>query len=186
MALTTDTNLKQQTDPSSILLISSQFYTITTTQTCCHPNLHPIPQTPSINMRTTTAICVLASLAATNAFTVSNPSATRSTALNALSRDNFLKQVAGVAGAAVVSGLVNPLSAFAEEEIKLPSGTSYVIVKKGDGPSPKVGELAGIRFRADVLNGNKVDDIFDSPEPYYTRVGSGGLLKVNFIMHSVL
>lgn len=86
-------------------------------------------------------------------------------------------QVAGVAGAAVVSGLVNPLSAFAEEEIKLPSGTSYVIVKKGDGPSPKVGELAGIRFRADVLNGNKVDDIFDSPEPYYTRVGSGGLLK---------
>jgi hypothetical protein len=137
-------------------------------------------------MRTTTAICVLATLAATNAFTVSNPSATRSTALNALSRDNFLKQVAGVAGAAIVSGVVNPLSAFAADEIKLPSGTSYVILKKGDGPSPRVGELAGIRFRATVVeNGNKIDDIFDTSEPYYTRVGSGGLLKVNLMMHSM-
>jgi peptidylprolyl isomerase len=71
------------------------------------------------------------------------------------------------------------MAAFAgEEEIKLPSGTTYVIMKKGDGPEPKVGELAGIRFRALVLqSGQKIDDIFDSPEPYYTRVGSGGLLK---------
>jgi peptidylprolyl isomerase len=54
-------------------------------------------------------------------------------------------------------------------------------LKKGDGPEPKIGELAGIRFRAEVLQtGIKVDDIFESPEPYYTRVGSGGLLKVNF------
>ena len=24
---------------------------------------------------------------------------------------------------------------------------------------------------------NKIDDIFETPEPYYTRLGSGGLLK---------
>ena len=135
-------------------------------------------------MRTSTAICVLASLATTNAFTVSTPSATRSTALNAVSRDNFLKQVAGAATAVAVSGIVNPLAAFAEEEVKLPSGVSYVVIKKGDGPEPKIGELAGIRFKAEVLQtGIKVDDIFDTPEPYYTRVGSGGLLKVNY-MHA--
>ena len=130
-------------------------------------------------MRSSSIICLLASLAATEAFTVSTPSRT-TTALNAVSRDNFLKQVAGVAGAAAFSGIVNPLAAFAEgEEVKLPSGTSYVVVKNGDGPAPKVGELAGIRFKAKVVQtGNKIDDIFDTPEPYYTRVGSGGLLKV--------
>lgn len=130
-------------------------------------------------MRSSSIICLLASLAATEAFTVSTPSRT-TTALNAVSRDNFLKQVAGVAGAAAFSGIANPLAAFAEgEEVKLPSGTSYVVVKNGDGPAPKVGELAGIRFKAKVVQtGNKIDDIFDTPEPYYTRVGSGGLLKV--------
>lgn len=41
-----------------------------------------------------------------------------------------------------------------------------------------MGELAGIRFKAVVKeNGNKIDDIFETPEPYYTRVGSGGLIK---------
>jgi peptidylprolyl isomerase len=49
-------------------------------------------------------------------------------------------------------------------------------VKSGDGPKPEVGELAAIRFAA--YSGEiKIDDIFDTPEPYYTRLGSGGLLK---------
>lgn len=75
---------------------------------------------------------------------------------------------------------MNPMVAVAAEEqpVKLPSGTSYVVVKSGDGPQPSIGELAGIRFRAEVVQtGNKIDDIFDTPEPYYTRIGSGGLLK---------
>ena len=39
-----------------------------------------------------------------------------------------------------------------------------------------MGELVAIRFAA--YNGDlKIDDIFDTPEPYYTRLGSGGLLK---------
>jgi len=123
-------------------------------------------------------------MATTEAFTASaSPAFRTQTALSAnLSRTNFLKQVAGASAAAAITGtgFINPMAAFAgEEEIKLPSGTTYVIMKKGDGPEPKVGELAGIRFRALVLqSGQKIDDIFDSPEPYYTRVGSGGLLKV--------
>ncbi len=126
-------------------------------------------------MRTSTVICVLASFAATEAFTVSTPAARTQTELSAnVSRDNFLKQVS-VAGAAA---MFSPMAAFADDEIKLPSGTSYVVIKSGDGPEPKIGELAGIRFRAKVVqSGNQIDDIFDTPEPYYTRVGSGGLIK---------
>ena len=132
-------------------------------------------------MRTTTALCILGSIASANAFTVSAPVSRTHTALSAdVSRNNFLKQVAGAAGAATIGGIVAPFSAFAEEVVTLPSGTSYVVVKSGDGPSPKIGELAGVRFKAEVKqSGNKIDDIFDTPEPYYTRVGSGGLIKVS-------
>jgi len=84
----------------------------------------------------------------------------------------------GVSVASVVSSAFAP-SAFAESETKtLPSGVSYVITKAGDGPAPSVGEMAAIRFRANVDGqSNYIDDIFGTPEPYYTRVGSGGLLK---------
>jgi hypothetical protein len=66
---------------------------------------------------------------------------------------------------------------FAGETVTLPSGVSYVIDKAGTGPLPDRGELAAIRFRA-FAGEIKIDDIFDTPEPYYTRVGSGGMLKV--------
>jgi len=65
--------------------------------------------------------------------------------------------------------------AFADD-IKLPSGVSYVVSTAGDGPKPEIGELAAIRFKASYGT-MVIDDIFGTPEPYYTRVGSGGLLK---------
>jgi hypothetical protein len=133
-------------------------------------------------------------ISTTAAFTINPSSSSSSRALctptvldattpstNHPSREMFLQQVFGAVGIAAVGGSVNPLVAVAAEEqpVKLPSGTSYVVVKSGDGPQPSVGELAGIRFRAEVVQtGNKIDDIFDTPEPYYTRIGSGGLLKV--------
>eukprot|EP00558_Chaetoceros_sp_UNC1202_P009408 CAMPEP_0197246792 /NCGR_PEP_ID=MMETSP1429-20130617/22870_1 /TAXON_ID=49237 /ORGANISM="Chaetoceros sp., Strain UNC1202" /LENGTH=198 /DNA_ID=CAMNT_0042707541 /DNA_START=51 /DNA_END=647 /DNA_ORIENTATION=- len=130
-------------------------------------------------MRTATAFCLAtAMLGSADAFTTSGPAFRTQTALSAaVSRSNFIKQAAGVAASIAIA--TPSLPAFAEqEEVKLPSGTSYLIVTSGDGPQPKVGELAGIRFRAEVIQtGNKIDDILDSPEPYYTRVGSGGLLK---------
>jgi peptidylprolyl isomerase len=58
----------------------------------------------------------------------------------------------------------------------LPNGVTYSIKKSGTGPKANVGELMAIRFAA--YNGDiKIDDIFETPEPYYTRMGSGGLLK---------
>lgn len=63
--------------------------------------------------------------------------------------------------------------AFAES---LPSGVTYEVVKSGNGPKPEIGELVAIRFAA-YAGSIKIDDIFDTPEPYYTRLGSGGLLK---------
>ena len=60
---------------------------------------------------------------------------------------------------------------------KLPSGVVYEVVKTGKGGvKPEVGELIAIRFAA-FVGDRKIDDIFDTPEPYYTRLGSGGLLK---------
>merc|ERR1712154_499029 len=90
---------------------------------------------------------------------------------------NFLKYVAGSTAASILVG--NPIASLAEDEpITLASGVSYTIKKSGEGPKPTVGELAAIRFKANVLqSGNVIDDIFETPEPYYTRVGSGGLLK---------
>ena len=58
----------------------------------------------------------------------------------------------------------------------LPNGVSYEVVKKGPGPQPDRGELVAIRFAA-YCGDTKIDDIFDTPEPYYTRIGSGGLIK---------
>lgn len=112
-------------------------------------------------------------------FLAGSPKVTTTTSLQAtggsaafLSRQDFLNSLA-VAGA--ISLL--PTQAMADEEVKLPSGVTYTIITKGTGPKPDIGELAGIRFRA-FAGENKIDDIFDTPEPYYTRVGIGGLLKV--------
>jgi len=97
----------------------------------------------------------------------------RTTTSLAASRADFLR-AAGV----LSTGLVFP--ALAEETVTLPSGVSYVVKKSGSTEKPQKGELVGIRFKAVVAGKNNViDDTFDTPEPYYTRVGSGGLVKVS-------
>jgi hypothetical protein len=78
------------------------------------------------------------------------------------------------ASASLMLRQFTPLPALAAES--LPSGVTYEVVKKGDGPKPEMGELVAIRFAA-YFGDRKIDDIFDTPEPYYTRLGSGGLLK---------
>jgi hypothetical protein len=90
------------------------------------------------------------------------------TSLEAVARKDFLK----VGGLAFASAMFAP-AAWADET--LPSGVSIAVIKKGDGPAPAIGELAAIRFRA--FNGDiKIDDIFDTPESLYTRVGSGNMI----------
>lgn len=103
---------------------------------------------------------------------------------NAVSRDAFWRSAAGsvilLPSLASVIGSRVPAAAAAEgDEVVLPSGVSYKVLTAGDGPVPNIGELVGIRFRA-YCGDNKFDDIFDTPEPYYTRVGAGKLLKVCF------
>ena len=115
---------------------------------------------------------LFALVASTAAWAPSQPTFRTATSLNAVSRDGFLKSVA----VAVVGGstmLNMPGSALADT---LPSGVEVSVKKSGDGPKPEIGELVAIRFAA-YCGSNKIDDIFETPEPYYTRVGSGGLLK---------
>jgi len=95
------------------------------------------------------------------------------TQLQATSRSEFLKTVATTTAGIALGGLLQTSTASA---VDLPNGVSYEVIKSGDGPKPDIGELIAIRFAA--YNGDiKIDDIFDTPEPYYTRLGSGGLIK---------
>jgi len=89
------------------------------------------------------------------------------------SRIEFLRDIATVGIATATVGGVT-LPAFADET--LPSGVAIKVTKSGKGPAPDVGEMAAIRFSA-YAGDNKIDDVFDTPEPYYTRIGSGGLIK---------
>ena len=75
------------------------------------------------------------------------------------------------------TALFSPLTVYAKtDDVTLPNGVVYTVVKQGSGPKPERGELVAIRFAA--YNGDiQIDNIFDSPEPYYTRLGSGGLIQ---------
>lgn len=112
------------------------------------------------------------------AFVAPTQTTLRTTSLSATqqSRSDFIGSVASaVVGTSAASFLVSaPQVASADET--LPSGVSIKVVKSGNGPKPDKGELAAIRF-ASYFGEQKIDDIFGTPEPYYTRVGSGGLLK---------
>ena len=101
------------------------------------------------------------------------------TQLSAQSRSDFLQTVVKTSAGLALGGLVSfqtPSAARAASTETLANGVSYTVLKSGDGPKPEKGELVAIRFAA--YNGEiKIDDIFDTPEPYYTRLGSGGLIK---------
>lgn len=121
-------------------------------------------------MRLISLFCLAASATAFSTPTVNSRQG--STVLDAVNRKDFLQAAifSSAAGLAI-------LPANAGEVVTLSSGVSYEILKSGDGPKPDRGELAAIRFAA-YAGKNKIDDIFDTPEPYYTRIGSGSLLKV--------
>jgi FKBP-type peptidyl-prolyl cis-trans isomerase len=131
-------------------------------------------------MRVIQLLAFTSTVCLTQGFSIGTSSSTSSTQLNAVAqtRSQFFNTLS-VAAATAATTTLAPFVANAEEVVTLPSGTTYEVLKAGEGPSPTVGELAAIRFKAEVKqSGQKIDDIFDSPEPYYTRVGSGGLLKV--------
>ena len=143
-------------------------------------NIHHLEHPNTIITMKSTCIAILSILASpATAFVAPNtqPSTQSNTQLFAQkSRTDFLRDVAtvGIAAAATTLTTGSPLPAFADET--LPSGVSIKVIKEGKGPVPDVGELAAIRFKA-TAGENTMDDIFDTQEPYYTRVGSGGLIK---------
>ena len=114
---------------------------------------------------------------------VSLPSPTsqrNSLALQATSRQDFCKSAAlAVVSAALAMPPSSALADATPGDKALPNGVSYTVIKKGKGPKPERGELVALRFVAynGGVNDLKIDDIFDSPEPYYTRIGSGALIK---------
>jgi len=122
------------------------------------------------------AICGGQAFAPSSAFTRSSTSLQMQESSADVSRFEFFKQAAGLSVASALSSSI-AFPAFADD-ITLPSGVVYSVTKTGDGAKPEIGELAGIRFKAVCIpTGNTIDDLFDNPEPYYTRVGSGGLIK---------
>jgi len=64
----------------------------------------------------------------------------------------------------------------AEQVQSFPNGVTYVVNQVGNGPAPELGDMVAIRFRA-FCGETKIDDIFETPEPYYTRIGSGALIQ---------
>lgn len=121
-----------------------------------------------------TALVSLCSLQSAQAWTAPKGPNSQPPAAAEVSRKSMLQTLVqgGVATAAATFLVEQP--AWAGE--KLPSGVAYEVVKNGSGIKPEIGELIAIRFAA-FVEGRKIDDIFDTPEPYYTRLGSGGLLK---------
>jgi FKBP-type peptidyl-prolyl cis-trans isomerase len=71
-------------------------------------------------------------------------------------------------------GTALPFASTAAETLE--NGVKVEIKKTGTGPKPVRGELAAIRFSA-RFGDIEFDNIFDNPEPYYTRIGSGALIK---------
>lgn len=57
-----------------------------------------------------------------------------------------------------------------------PAGVPYKVLKAGSGAQAKSGDLVAIRFRGS-FDGKVFDDIFNTEEPYYVRVGSESLVK---------
>ena len=124
-------------------------------------------------MKTFTTFTLLSLLYQTNAFVTPTAFASRvnGSALQA-TRAEFLQSTF----LATLATVALPNVSNAADVVNLPSGVSYSVTNAGSGPKPDIGELAAVRFQAsfgDVV----IDNIFNTSEPYYTRVGSGGLLK---------
>ncbi|GJQ08538.1 hypothetical protein GpartN1_g329.t1 [Galdieria partita] len=72
---------------------------------------------------------------------------------------------------------LRPLRSATNDEVVLPDGVRFWLVKRGSGKAhPALGDLVGIRFRAKY--GDYVfDDIMHSEQPYYLRIGSNIVIQ---------
>lgn len=54
---------------------------------------------------------------------------------------------------------------------KTSTGIRYLVLKPGDGPSPKDGQRVGVIYRGALLDGKKFDERLDPEHPLIFRVG---------------
>ena len=120
-------------------------------------------------------VCFYSTVHSVNAWSGRNPNLNNNN--SQVSRKSALQTLvqSGAASIAATTALVGQSSTVWAAE-KQNAGVTIEVVKEGKGLKADVGELVAIRFAA-YVDGRKIDDIFDTPEPYYTRLGSGGLLK---------
>ena len=103
------------------------------------------------------------------------PTTSTSISSSTSTRADFLQQSLTKAAAVLMVSSPVRTNAAADTTKTLDNGIVVTVLKQGTGPKPERGELVAIRFAA--YNGElQIDNIFDTPEPYYTRMGSGGLI----------
>ena len=99
----------------------------------------------------------------------SQPCTTGAPAAGVLSRRQAL-------GAALVLPFA-PAACYAGAPAQTKGGVGITVKKTGSGGQPAVGDLCAIRFKGTVTKTGQVfDDIMESAEPYYFRIGSEKVL----------
>lgn len=96
--------------------------------------------------------------------------ATRAATTPAVTRRAFLVAAVAAAGGGLLLADGARAAAGGDEVV-------VKVVKAGKGPTAAVGDLVGIRFKGSY-NGVVFDNLFESTQPYFYRVGSDSVLKV--------
>lgn len=60
---------------------------------------------------------------------------------------------------------------------KTGTGIRYVILEKGDGPSPKPGDRVAVLYTGTLLDGTKFDERLDPEKPLEFRVSRGDVIR---------
>ena len=56
------------------------------------------------------------------------------------------------------------------------SGLMYKIIKKGDGPKPKTGQVVSVHYAGFLTNGQKFDSSYDRNQPIEFPIGTGRVI----------
>ncbi|CAN5466426.1 macrophage infectivity potentiator Mip [soil metagenome] len=59
----------------------------------------------------------------------------------------------------------------------LESGIQYVVLERGDGPMPRTGDVALVRYSVTPLNGQVLETTFDDPEPAAIPIVEGRIIE---------
>jgi cyclophilin family peptidyl-prolyl cis-trans isomerase len=71
----------------------------------------------------------------------------------------------------------NKLAADRKDAVKTESGLMYVVIKKGSGKKPAVGQIISAHYSGYLENGVKFDSSYDRNSPFMTEIGIGRVIK---------